>query len=151
MSASPSGTSVPLSVIASFPRMRDLVSAMGGADEREAALADMLLDSRDLIVDKGQGGELQVHQDAPANLDSPGGLAPHCPNEHQERMLHTTQLLMHVTQVRRRDGALPALEQAGAKRTKIAEIVVNQSASADVRAPEKSVYVGNLAPQVSRS
>ena len=62
MSASPSGTSVPLSVIASFPRMRDLVSAMGGADEREAALADMLLDSRDLIVDKGQGGELQVHQ-----------------------------------------------------------------------------------------
>ena len=151
MSASPRGTSVPLSVIASFPRMRDLVPAMGGADEREAALADMLLDSRDLIVDKGQGGELQVHQDAPANLDSPGGLAPHCPNEHQERMLHTTQLLMHVTQVRRRDGALPALEQAGAKRTKIAEIVVNQSASADVRAPEKSVYVGNLAPQVSMS
>lgn len=57
----------------------------------------------------------------------------------------------NVTQVRRRDGALPALEQAGAKRTKIAEIVVNQSASADVRAPEKSVYVGNLAPQVSMS
>ena len=50
-------------------------------------------------------------------------------------------------QVRRRDGSLPLLEQSGAKRSKKSEIVVNHGA--DHRSPDKSVYVGNLAPEVT--
>mmetsp|Transcript_55014 Transcript_55014/g.80750 ORF Transcript_55014/g.80750 Transcript_55014/m.80750 type:complete len:173 (+) Transcript_55014:1-519(+) len=52
--------------------------------------------------------------------------------------------------VRRRDGVLPPIEQPQAKKMKTSEIIVTgESRSVDVRSPDKSVYVGNLAQIVT--